>query len=358
MVNDITGEVVFAADLKHRGFVIREALTSRRQLRRSRRNRKTRYRQPRFLNITRPKGWLPPSLQSRIENIKTWVERLRKFAPIEAISQELVRFNMQLMRNPDIQGKEYQQGTLAGYETREFLLEKWNRECAYCGAKDVPLQIEHIQPRAKGGSNSITNLTLSCKKCNTKKGNKDVKEFLKKDPVKQEKILRETQKSLSDAASVNATRFALLETLKSTGLPVETGSGGLTKFNRCQQRLQKTHWLDAACVGLSTPKLIIKGVKPLLISAMGHGSRQSCTTNKFGLTKCQRARTKFHFGFQTGDIAQAIVTNGKKIGVYKGRIATRASGSFNISTANGLIQGISYRYLKHIHKKDGYGYVA
>lgn len=358
LVNDIIGEVVFAAELKHRGFVIREALTSRRQLRRSRRNRKTRYRQPRFLNRNRPKGWLPPSLQSRIENIKTWVERLRKFAPIEAISQELVRFDMQLMRNPDIQGKEYQQGTLAGYETREFLLEKWNRECAYCGAKDVALQIEHIQPRAKGGSNSITNLTLSCQKCNTKKGSKDVKEFLNKDPVKQEKILRKTQKSLSDAASVNATRFALLETLKSTGLPVETGSGGLTKFNRCQQRLPKTHWLDAACVGLSTPKLIIKGVKPLLISAMGHGSRQSCTTNKFGFPRCHRARTKFHFGFQTGDIAQAIVTNGKKIGVYKGRIATRASGSFNISTANGLIQGISYRYLKHIHKKDGYGYVA
>jgi 5-methylcytosine-specific restriction endonuclease McrA len=76
---------------------------------------------------------------------------------------------MQLMRNPDIQGKEYQQGTLAGYETREFLLEKWKRECAYCGAKDVPLQIEHVQPRAKGGSNSITNLTLSCQKCNKKK---------------------------------------------------------------------------------------------------------------------------------------------------------------------------------------------
>jgi 5-methylcytosine-specific restriction endonuclease McrA len=68
---------------------------------------------------------------------------------------------MQLMRNPDLQGKEYKQGTLACYETREFLflLEKWNRECAYCGAKDVPLQIEHIQPRAKGGSDSITNLT-------------------------------------------------------------------------------------------------------------------------------------------------------------------------------------------------------
>ncbi|MBW4624648.1 MAG: RRXRR domain-containing protein [Brasilonema octagenarum HA4186-MV1] len=88
------GEVVFAAELKHRGFAIRESLASRRQIRRSRRNRKTRYRQPRFLNRTRPKGWLAPSLQSRVENIKTWVNKLRKVARIEAISQELVRFDM------------------------------------------------------------------------------------------------------------------------------------------------------------------------------------------------------------------------------------------------------------------------
>ncbi len=96
LVNDSRGEVVFAAELKHRGFAIRDALTSRRQLRRSRRNRKTRYRQPRFLNRTRPQGWLAPSLQSRVDNIKTRVEKLCRFAPIEAISQELVRFDMQL----------------------------------------------------------------------------------------------------------------------------------------------------------------------------------------------------------------------------------------------------------------------
>lgn len=184
LVNDSTGEVVFVAKLKHRGFAIRESLTSRRQLRRSRRSRKTRYRQPRFNNRTRSKDWLAPSLESRVENIKTWVEKLRRFAPVGAISQELVRFDVQLIRNPDIQGKEYQQGTLYGYETREYLLQKWNRQCAYCGVKDVPLQIEHIYPRAKGGSNSITNLTLSCGKCNTKKGTKDVKDFLKKRPDK------------------------------------------------------------------------------------------------------------------------------------------------------------------------------
>lgn len=358
LVNDTEGEVVFAAELKHRGFAIRDALTSRRKLRRSRRNRKTRYRQPRFLNRTRPKGWLAPSLQSRVEHIKTWVERLRKLAPIEAISQELVRFDMQLMHNPDIQGKEYQQGTLAGYETREYLLEKWGRHCAYCGIKDVPFQVEHIHPRAKGGSNSITNLTLSCSKCNRKKGTKDIKEFLKKDPSKLEKILKQAKSPLADAAAVNTTRFALLNTLKETGLPIETGSGGLTKYNRSQQNLEKTHWLDAACVGESTPILNIKGVKPLLITANGHGTRQSCRTDKFGFPNRHCSRTKFHFGFQTGDIVKAVVTSGKKVGEYVGRIATRTSGSFNISTLDGLVQGISYKYGKHIHKKDGYSYAT
>ena len=356
LINDATGEVVFAAELKHRGFVIRDALTSRRQLRRSRRGRKTRYRKPRFLNKTRSLGWLAPSLQSRIENIKTWVKKLSKIAHFVVISQELVRFDMQLMANPDIQGKEYQQGTLAGYETREYLLEKWDRQCAYCGVKDVPFQVEHIHPRAKGGSDSITNLALSCEKCNTKKGTKDIKDFLKKDPSKLEKILKQAKRPLADAAAVNATRLALLEVLKATGLPVETGSGGLTKFNRSQQKLEKTHWIDAACVGQSIPILNIKGVKPLLITANGHGTRQSCRTDKHGFPNRHCSRTKFHFGFQTGDIVKSVVKTGKKIGEYIGRIATRATGSFNISTRNGLVQGISYKTCKTIHQKDGYGY--
>lgn len=356
LVNNLTGEVVFAAELKHRGFAIRDALTSRRQLRLSRRARKTRYRKPRFLNRTRREGWLAPSLQSRIENIKTWVKKLRNLALIESISQELVRFDMQLMANPDIQGKEYQQGTLQGFETREYLLEKWNRQCAYCGIKDVPLQVEHIHPKSKGGSNSITNLTLSCEKCNVKKSTKDIKDFLKKDSSKLERILKQAKRPLADAAAVNTTRFALLEVLKATGLPVETGSGGLTKFNRSQQQLEKTHWIDAACVGQSTPILNIKGLLPLLITANGHGSRQSCRTDKYGFPSRHVPREKIHFGFQTGDIVKAVVTTGKKIGTYVGKVAIRSSGSFNISTKNGLVQGISHKFCKRIHAKDGYSY--
>lgn len=359
LVDDITGIVVFAAELQHRGFAIRESLTSRRQLRRSRRNRKTRYRQARFNNRKRPDGWLAPSLMSRVHNIETWVKKLIKLAPVTAISQELVRFDTQLMQNPNIQGKEYQQGTLAGYETREYLLEKFGRKCVYCDKQGLPLQIEHIHPRSKGGSNRISNLTLSCEKCNIKKGIKDIKDFLKKDPTRLKRIESLAKKPLADTAAVNATRFKLLKVLKATGLAVETGSGGLTKFNRTQQELEKTHWIDAACVGTCTPeKLIIKGVKPLFIQAVGHGSRQSCRTDKHGFPSRHVPRNKIHFGFQTGDIVKAIVKTGKKVGTYIGKVAIRSSGSFNISTKNGLIQGISYKYCKHIHKKDGYSYAT
>ena len=370
IVNDATGEVVFAAELQHRGFAIKESLLSRKQLRRGRRNRKTRYRQPpkhewfrKRNKMPSPKqrrdGWLPPSLLSRVHNIETWVKRLSKYANITAISQELVKFDTQIMQNPEISGMEYQQGTLAGYETRQYLLEKWGRDCAYCSKPGLKLQVEHIQPKAKGGADRISNLTLSCESCNLKKGTQDIKNFLKKDPERLHKILAQAKKPMADTAAVNATRFKLLETLKATGLPVETGSGGLTKFNRSIQQLEKTHWIDAACVGKSTPvKLNITQVKVLRIKATGHGSRQSCRTDKSGFPNRHCSRTKVHFGFQTGDIVKAVVKKGKKVGEYVGRIATRATGSFNISTKIGLVQGISYKLCKLIHAKDGYGYTS
>jgi 5-methylcytosine-specific restriction endonuclease McrA len=357
LVNDSTGEVVWVAELQHRGFQIRDALTSRRQLRRSRRNRKTRYRKPSFLNRTRSCGWLPPSLNSRVANILTWVKRLSALCQITAISQELVRFDTQQMENAEISGVGYQQGTLAGYEIREFLLEKWDRTCAYCGIKDTKLEIEHIQPRSKGGSNRVSNLCLACVPCNQKKGNQDIKDFLKGKPDLLKRILSQAKRPLADTAAVNATRWNLYENLKQTGFPVEVGTGGRTKYNRTIRSLEKTHYWDAACVGASTPEqLITSGVKPLLIVAKGHGTRQQCRTDKFGFPVRYCSRTKFHKGFQTGDIVKAGVTSGKKIGTYVGRVATRATGSFNISTPDGLIQGISHKYCTPIHKKDGYSY--
>lgn len=348
-------KLLWVAELIHRGQTIKAALESRRSLRRSRRNRHTRYRKPKFLNRTRTKGWLAPSLQHRVETTLTWVNKLSRLVPIRFIFQELVRFDLQQIENPEISGVEYQQGELVGYEVREYLLNKWDRKCTYCGAENVPLQVEHIHPKAKGGTNRISNLCLACEPCNIKKGTKSIEQFLSKKPDVLKKIQAQSKRPLKDAASVNSTRWALLNGLKDTGLDVTTGSGGLTKFNRTRLQLPKTDYFDAACVG-DTLELFVLANQPLLIKATGHGSRQMCRTDKFGFPSRYVPQFKLIKGFQTGDIVKAVVTSGKKIGTYTGRVAVRSTGSFNISTTNGLLQGIGYKYCRQIHQKDGYGY--
>jgi 5-methylcytosine-specific restriction endonuclease McrA len=342
---------IWAAELTHRGQQIRNALLTRRQVRRSRRKRKTRYRQARFLNRRRKMGWLPPSLQSRVDNIETWLKRLNKFTPITHLALELVRFDTQKLQNPEISGVEYQQGTLHGYEVREYLLEKWGRKCAYCGVEHVPLQVEHIDSKAKGGSNRVSNLTIACQPCNLKKGTMSASEF------GYPEIAVEAKKPLRDAAAVNVTRQALLDRLQLTGLPIEIGTGGQTKFNRNQQGYLKTHWLDAVCVGTSGINVFIHpSLSPLFITAQGSGSRQMCSMDKYGLPRTSAKQFKRVYGFQTGDIVRAVVTQGKKVGSYIGRVAVRTSGRFNIKTVQTTVQGIHYKYCKLLHRSDSYAY--
>jgi 5-methylcytosine-specific restriction endonuclease McrA len=349
IVSDATGEVVFAAELSHRGQKVKAALDDRRAMRRSRRQRKTRYRKPRWSNRKNKKaGWLPPSLESRIANVLTWVHRLSRSCPITEISMELVKFDMQLMENAEISGVEYQQGTLTGYEIRAYLLEKWNRACSYCGAKDTPLQVEHIQPQAKGGTNRVSNLCLACEPCNTAKGTLDIAVFLKKKPDVLKRIQAQAKKPLKDATAVNATRWALFERLKGTGLPIECGSGGLTKFNRTTRALPKMHWVDASCIGKSTPVVVsTKGIVPLLITATGHGSRQMCVTDKFGFPKQHKKRQKAFLGYQTGDTVKAVAPKG----TFQGRIAIRHRPSFRLGKVD-----IHPKYMRRVHRADGYSY--
>jgi 5-methylcytosine-specific restriction endonuclease McrA len=346
-------KIIFGAELTHRGQAIKLGLESRRGIRRSRRNRHTRYRQARFLNRSRPKDWLAPSLQHRVETTLTWVSQFIRLAPIGSIVQELVRFDLQQIENPEISGIEYQQGELAGYEVREYLLNKWDRKCAYCSVENVPLQIEHIQPRAKGGSNRVSNLCLACEKCNQKKGTQDIEQFLSKKPDLLKQIKAQAKRPLKDAAAVNSTRWALFNRLKETGLPVSTGSGGLTKFNRTRLGLPKAHWLDAACVG-KIDELELLTDKPLLIKAMGHGTRQMCGTDKYGFPIRHRTREKVHFGFQTGDLVRAVVDAGKYAGSWVGRISVRARPSFKLSS--GKVFDVHPKYLEAIQKNDGYSY--
>jgi 5-methylcytosine-specific restriction endonuclease McrA len=341
--------------LNHRGLSISANLTSRSAMRRRRRGN-LRYRAARFNNRTKPSGWLAPSLQHRINTVMRWVNRLQRLAPLSTLSQELVRFDMQLISHPDISGIEYQQGELQGYEVREYLLEKWGRQCAYCGIEHTPLEIEHIVPKISGGSNRISNLTLACKPCNQRKGSQPIEVFLAQKPVVLQKIKAQAKRPLKDAAAVNSTRWALANQLKATCLPVELSSSGRTKFNRIRQGIPKSHALDAACVG-EVDALENWAIPTLEIQCTGRGSYQRTRLDKYGFPRGYLMRQKAVQGFQTGDQVTAHVTKGKKIGTYTGRVAVRASGSFNITTKQGVVQGISHKHCRLIARNDGYGYI-
>src|SRR5262245_41020272 len=160
---------------------------------------------------------------------------------------------------------------------------------------------------------------------------------------------------MKDSFEVKTICSSVYNLLKRVDLPIETGSGGLTKFNRLKRDLPKEHWIDAACVGQSTPeRLEIAGVRPLEIKASGHGSRQMCLPDKHGFPRTTAKAKRMVHGFRTGDRVKAVVPEGKKKGVYVGKVAVRSSGSFNITTREGTIQGISYKRCRKLQRADGY----
>ena len=337
--------VIWAAHLVNRGIDIRDALLQRRSLRRSRRNRKTRYRVARFNNRTKPKGWLPPSIQSRVQRTLTWIKRLTRWSPAPGITIEHVKFDTQLMENPKISGMEYQQGTLYGYEIRQYVLDKWGRQCVYCGKTNVPLQLDHVIPKGKG-SNRASNLVPACGRCNQKKGNRTAAEF--GFPHLQPKTL-----GLAAAAATNAIRWELVNRAKATGLPVEFGSGGRTQFNRSRQNYPKTHWIDAACTGLSGQTVRLNPYHIVWeIQACRRQRRRMVQPDPYGFPSGQAKGFSQVQGFKTGDLAKAHVSKGKKQGCWIGRVATRNKGSFRV----GPKDGISYRYLTKLQHADGYQY--
>lgn len=342
-------------EIEHRGHQISEALTARSSLRRRRRGQ-LRYRAPRFLNRSnKKKDWLAPSLMHRVNSTMSWVKRLRGWVPVSAISSELVRFDTQVLENPEISGVEYQQGALMGYEVREYLLEKWGRKCAYCDATGVPLQIEHIVARACGGTDRVSNLTLACNFCNQRKGALPIQVFLAKDKARLNRVLSSAQAPLKDAAAVNTTRWRLANELKATGLPIELASGGRTKFNRNQFGVPKAHALDAMCVGMVV-SVERWSQQTVSIKATGRGAYQRALIDAYGFTKAHKSRRKMHFGFQTGDIVKALVPKGKFAGKHVGRISVRATGHHALKIGSRPQFDLNHKYCTLVQRADGYSY--
>lgn len=335
---------VHLAHLVHRGEEVHEKMQRRAHYRRRRRSANLRYRAPRFLNRRRPSGWLPPSLRSRIGNVLTWACRYLRWAPLVGIAVERVKFDTQLMQNPEVTGVAYQRGELVGWEVRAYLLEKFQRRCVYCGASNQPFEIDHMQPRSRGGSNRVSNLVLSCHNCNSKKGNQTASEF------GHPEIEAQARQPLRDAAAVNTTRFALVEALQVLGLPISTWSGGRTRWNRERFGIAKDHAYDALCVGDLAGVYVGCGCMVGII-AQGRGRYGRTLVTTSGFPRGYLMRQKRIKGFATGDLVRAEVPERLKTrGIHRGRVAVRARGSFRVGT----VDGVNAKYCRLLQRSDGY----
>jgi 5-methylcytosine-specific restriction endonuclease McrA len=308
---------LYSADVKLRED-ISKLLSERRKYRRARRNRNLWHRKARFLNRKKPTGWLAPSIQHKLDSHIKVINKVREILPISEIVVEVSSFDTQKMQNPEIKSIEYQKGELQGYRVKEYLLEKWGRKCAYCKKTNVPLEVEHIIPKSRGGSNRVSNMTISCKKCNQNKGNKTAEEF------GYPKIQEKAKKSLKEIAFMNSVRWKLVKQLyKVMPDSVSHTYGYITKFDRKTLGIEKSHNNDAFVIAGGNKqkrlgcKYFIKQVRKCN-RKLYRGKR----------SEIRNTAPRFIHGFQRYD---KVLFNGIECLVY-GR---RTSGYFDLKRLDG-----------------------
>ena len=222
----ISGELTLRKDVSKK-------LEERKRYRKQKRN-KLWYREARFDNRVISKELLAPSIQHKLDTHVRLIEKIKSLLPITKTIIEIANFDTQKMQNPEISGIKYQQGELQGYHIREYLLDKFGRKCAYCNQKGVPLEVEHIIPKSKGGSNRASNLTISCSKCNLEKGTLTVEEF------GFHNIQKLAKQSLKATAFMNVVRKRLTRQVNA-----DETFGYITKYRRIRYNLNKSHVNDA-----------------------------------------------------------------------------------------------------------------
>lgn len=351
-ITDNNNSVVMLAELEHRGHIIKRNLDKRRAVRHSRRNRKTRYRAVRFLNRTRPEGWLAPSVKSRADNVINFIKKYKKLINIDKVMVENISFDTaQMSSDTKLWGKDYQEGNLYQKELRSFIFNRSKGKCVYCGAKAE--EIDHVIARSNGGTNSTYNLVATCRSCNEKKSNLTLKAFGKL--MHKDYSHLEPKKLHKDAAIVQSARNYMIKEITNIIPDTKSYEAWLTKYNRDELGLPKEHYYDALSVGnIQDYKFLTD--KILVISAKGRGSRQMCSMDKYGFPRTSAKASKSVKGFQTGDFVKAVVTKGSKQGEYLGRVAVRSKGSFGIIYNNYIVDGIGYKYCHIIQRGDGYSY--
>ena len=239
-------KVLFESDVELRNDIV-NLLSTRRQNRRTRRNRKTRYRKPRFDNRKRKDGWLAPSVQNKVDTHLTVIRKMHEILPVSKIIVEVASFDIQKIKNPTIGGTEYQQGSqLDFWNVREYVLFRDNHTCQCCKgkSKDKILNVHHIESRKTGGD-APNNLITLCETCHTgyHKGTVNLPKRIKRGM------------SFKDASFMGIMRWAFYNKLKEIYPNVSLTYGYITKNTRIENKLPKDHYIDARCIS-GNPKAV------------------------------------------------------------------------------------------------------
>ena len=242
-------KVLFESDIELRNDIV-NLLSTRRQNRRARRNRKTRYRKIRFDNRRRKEGSLAPSIQNKVDSHLTVIRKVHEILPVTKIIVEVASFDIQKIKNPTISGTEYQQGEQSDFwNVREYVLFRDGHTCQCCKgkSKDKILNVHHIESRKTGG-NAPNNLITLCETCHT---------GYHKGIVKLPKTIHRGM-SFKDASFMGIMRWAFYSKLKEIYPNVSLTYGYITKNIRIRSCLPKEHYIDARCIS-GNPKAISDG---------------------------------------------------------------------------------------------------
>lgn len=278
---------------------------------------------------------------------------------MRALSSELVRIDMYAPQKPEIYGVEYQQGTLFGYKTREYLLENWGGEFAYCDTKGIHPQIEHSHSKAQGGSARTSNRAQAYQSGNQGKGpyHDNDNDILANIPKRLTVIVAKAKAPLRDAAAVKPTCWTRPHAPQSAGLQVEIFSGVSTKFNSSTRGIPNTSAVDSACV--SAMEAFGGSPRPMAtIKAMDGGCYQRMYLDKYSFPSGYLIRIIWRHGFGTSDIASAVAPQDLKARVHVERLVVQAKGLFNKRDLRGgkhlLAQGIGKKHRRIVQCSQGY----
>ena len=332
-------KVLFESDVELRNDIV-DLISTRRELRRSRRNRKLRYRKPRFNNRKRSDGWLAPSVRQKVDSHITMIAKVHKILPISNVVVEVASFDIQKIQNPEISGTDYQQGEqLDFWNVREYVLFRDGYTCQCCKgkSKDKILNVHHIESRKTGG-NAPNNLITLCETCHT---------GYHKGIVKLPKTIHRGM-SFKDATFMGIMRWVLYEKLKTIYSDVKLTYGYITKNIRIENGLPKDHYIDARCIS-GNPNAVSNGDVYYYKKVRCHNRQiHKNTILKGGYRKRNQAAYEVK-GFRLYD---KVLWKGQKCFIF-GR---RTTGRMDLRILDGthINASVGYKNLKSLKMRSSY----